>query len=251
MSLCEEYGTYLPLMYHELTDTPFDEDLYIYTYARELFRETVRDALQRDLWIDTHEHVCKYIRQRNAFRILDMDKSAIDREAGWFTFVADDGLNDSIFDVELSLKIHLPQGWKVDSISIGPANDLRYLKVQQEGTERFVYYSWLPKGNVSIRVHEGIYSTTGFQERKASFTRLNLLAFPNPFSEETQIRIAGNIHPGSYLILRDMQGRILRKITKRSGDSFHLSRGNLPPGLYLVQLIGPDHIPASLKLLAL
>lgn len=251
MSKCEEFGTYLPLMYHELTDEPFDEDRYTYTYARAHFRETTRDAVERDLWIDTHEHIYKYIRERNAFRILDLDDSGMDQEGGWFSFVADDGLNDTIFDMELSLKIHIPLNWTDDSLSIGPEDDLSYLPVQQDGSARYVYYSWLPVDNVRIRVHEGIYTTTGIRERPDSLARVSLLAYPNPFKEETRIRVRGNFHPDAYLILRDMQGRILRKITGRAGDSFLLSRQDLSPGLYLIQLIGPEPCPAALKLLAL
>lgn len=251
MSNCEVFGTYLPLMYHQLTDEPFDENQYIYTYAREDLRETVQDALKRDLWIDTHEHIYKYIRERNAFYILDMDSSGIDQEAGWFTFVADDGLNDSIFDVELSLKVHIPQSWTQDSLTIGPDDDFSYLQVQGEGTDRYVLYNWKPVSDVSIRVHDGIYSTTGFREPGEPVARFSLLAYPNPFVEETRIRVNGNFHPDAYLILRDMQGRILRTITERSGDFFPLSRLGLPPGLYLIQLIGPGPSPVTLKLMAL
>ena len=251
MANCEVFGTYLPLMYHQLTDEPFDKDLYTYTYAREDLRQTVQDALRRDLWIDTHEHVYKYIRERNAFSLLDLDESGIDQEAGWFTFVADDGLNDSIFDVELSLKVHIPQNWENDSITIGPEGDFSYLQVQGSGRDRYVLYNWLPVSDVSIRVHEGIYSTTGIGEREDWDAPVDLLAYPNPFSQETRIRVSGNFHPDAYLILRDMQGRILRRITVRSGDIFHLSRQGLPPGLYLIQLIGPATSPAALKLMAL
>jgi peptidoglycan/xylan/chitin deacetylase (PgdA/CDA1 family) len=251
MLTCEVFGTYLPLMYHELTDDPFDENQNIYTYARDDFRETVQHALERDLWIDTHEHIYKYIRERNAFHILDLDESEIDQEAGWFTFVADDGLNDSIFDVELSLKVHIPQSWENDSLTIGPVDNLSYLQVQGEGTDRYVLYGWLPVSDVSIHVHEGIYNSTGIKEYQEPVLQVNLLAYPNPFVEETRIRVSGNFHPEAYLILRDMQGRILRKITEREGNSFRLSRQELPPGLYLIQLIGPDLSPASLKLLVI
>lgn len=250
MAKCQVFGTYLPLMYHELTDEPFDEEQYTYTYSREHFRETVQDALERDLWIDTHEHIYKYIRERNAFRILGLDESAIDQEKGWFAFVGDDGLNDSIFDVELSLKIHIPRNWTEDSLTIGPEDDFSFLPVLGEGTERYVYYNWLPVNHVSIQVHDGIHTGTGIRERQENVARVNLLAYPNPFREETQIRLSGNFHPDAYLVLRDIQGRILREIRERSGDSFHLSREDLAPGIYLIHLIGPGPVPPALKLLA-
>ena len=64
LATAESYGTYLPLMYHDMVDEPFDEEADIYNYRRELFRETVQDAVSRDLWIDTHEKIYKYIRER-------------------------------------------------------------------------------------------------------------------------------------------------------------------------------------------
>ena len=86
LSLAESYGTYLPLMYHDMVDEPFDEDTYIYTYSRDLFRETLQSALSRNLWIDTHERTYKYIRQRNALKIRQLDLGEIDSQAGRFSF---------------------------------------------------------------------------------------------------------------------------------------------------------------------
>ena len=65
--------------YHKYPlDEPFDENELIYTYSRELFRETVQAALERDLWIDTHEGIYKYIRERNALRVTYLDDSEMD-----------------------------------------------------------------------------------------------------------------------------------------------------------------------------
>ncbi len=47
LATAESYGTYLPLMYHDMVDEAFDEEADIYNYRRELFRETVQDAVKQ------------------------------------------------------------------------------------------------------------------------------------------------------------------------------------------------------------
>lgn len=252
LSITEQYGTYLPLMYHDMLDEPFDVDLMIYTYSRELFRETVQAARSRDLWIDTHERVYKYIRERNALRILELDLSELDQEGGNLSFIADDGLADSIFNVAVTLKILLPQSWKGDTITVGPEGGYSHLEVQQDVTaQRFILFDWLPVSDIPIYVHDGIIPTTGISDRNVFDSRVNIKAYPNPFDQETRIRVSDNLLSNSYLIVRDIHGRIMCELREQSGDSFVLSGASLNPGIYLVQLIRDGRPLTSLKLLAL
>jgi peptidoglycan/xylan/chitin deacetylase (PgdA/CDA1 family) len=251
LSIAESYGTYLPLMYHDMLDEPFDEDLHIYTYSRDHFRETVQAALSRDLWIDTHERIYKYIRERNALKILSLDDDEMDQQAGNFSFIADDGLEDSIFNVELTLRITLPQNWTEDTVSVGPVDDYSYLSVKQDERGRFIYYDWLPVSNKSIQVLDGKPSTVGFSDHSKSETKVALLAAPNPFRQETIIRVSGNIHEDTYLIVRDIHGRIVQELREQTGDSYGLSGASLAPGIYVAQLVQSGKTIASLKLMAL
>jgi hypothetical protein len=251
LSLAESYGTYLPLMYHDMVDGPFDEDKYIYTYSREHFIETIQDAIARDLWIDTHEHVYKYIRQRNALRIIDFADGEMDQRDGSFSFVADDGLTDSVFNMELTLRIDLPPGWTEDTVTVGPESDYSHMGIQYDGSGPFIMYDWLPVRDVSIQVHEGIVYATGSSDRKLSNPDLSLLAAPNPFLGETHIRISGNVQTGAYLIVRDIHGRNVKEIREKTGNSFRLSDSSLSPGIYVVQLVQSGIALATLKLMAL
>lgn len=251
LSMAEEFGTYLPLMYHDLVDEPFDEDLHIYTYSRELFRETLQDAALRDLWIDTHERIYKYIRERNALKINFVETEERDQTGGNFSFVADDGLADSIFNVAVSLKIAVPPSWTGDTLTVGPRGDYSHLEVQGEGSDGFVLYDWIPAGDDTIQVYDGILNTTGMTDRKTLAAAVSVTAFPNPFHRETQIRVnEGNI-ADTYLIVMDMHGRALMELREPNGDSFILSGESLDPGIYLVQLIRKGTALASLKLLVL
>ncbi len=250
LSMAETYGTYLPLMYHDMVDEPFDEDLLIYTYSRELFRETVQLALSRDLWIDTHERIYKYIRERNALKILQLESGEMESQPGHFSFEADDDLVDSIFNVELTLKISLPDSWTEDTVTVGPEGGFNFATVQQNEAGSFILYNWLPVSGVSINVYDGKLAGTGFQNRNAQPAEVSLTAAPNPFHNETLITVSGNSIADGYLIVRDIHGRIVREIREYAGNSYRLSREDLSPGIYIIQLIDSGKQFASLKLMA-
>jgi len=251
LSKAETYGSYLPLMYHDMTDEPFDEDSLIYTYSRSLFSETVQSALNRNLWIDTYERIYKYIRERNALKILNLESADMDSQPGHFNFEADDGLPDSIFNVELTLKIFVPESWTGDTVTVGPEGEYSFVKVQGDTLGPYIIYDWLPTSGVTIAVHEGILTGTGSQDSFARPEELSLVASPNPFLHETLITVSGNYHTDGYLIVRDIHGRIVQEISEHTSATYHLPRADLSPGIYIIQLIDSGEQLASLKLMAL
>jgi peptidoglycan/xylan/chitin deacetylase (PgdA/CDA1 family) len=251
LNIAESYGTWLPLMYHDMVDVPFDEETEIYNYSRELFRETVQDAVGRDLWIDTHERVYKYIRERNALEIVQLESEDMDAEPGSFSFEADDGLPDSIFNVELTLKIVLPVGWTEDSVTVALDDDFNYVVVQEDSLDRFILFNWLPVSGMEITIYEGKLALSGLAERTTQPTEVNIRAAPNPFHHETIITVSRTIRGNAYLIVRDVNGRIVQETSGQTGPSYRLSRENLTPGIYILQLIEGSKQLGSLKLLKL
>jgi peptidoglycan/xylan/chitin deacetylase (PgdA/CDA1 family) len=251
LATAEAYGTWLPLMYHDMVDEVFDEETEIYNYSRELFRETVQDAVDRDLWIDTHERIYKYIRERNALKIGQLDNEDLDAEPGHFSFEADDGLPDSIFNVELTLKIALPDSWSEDTVSVGPENGLNNVEVQEDSSGSFILYNWLPVSGISIHINDEMLALSGVQDRLAPPNEVRLSAVPNPFQKETIIRVSGTRTGNAYLIARDIHGQIVRKIPVNTGGSYSLAGENLAPGIYILQLIENGSQLGSLKLLKL
>jgi len=247
LSIAETYGTYLPLMYHDMLDEPFDEDALIYTYSRDLFSETLQDALNRDLWIDTHQRIYKYIRERNALKILALESE----ETGHLSFEAEDGLEDSIFNVELTLRISLPDSWQADSVSIGQEGELNYVKVKQDSLGRYIHYNSLPQAGVSVHVYDGLWTGTALAEFYSNPAGIQLIAAPNPFVHETRISVSGDIPEDAILIVRDIQGRIVREIRNHSENAYRILREDLSQGIYIVQLIHSGKSVTSLKLLAL
>jgi peptidoglycan/xylan/chitin deacetylase (PgdA/CDA1 family) len=251
LSLAESYGTYLPLMYHDMVDEPFDEETLIYTYHRDLFRQTLQAALERDLWIDTNERIYKYIRERNALLITYLEMEEMDQEGGSFSFSADDGLPDSIFNVALTLKIALPGSWTGDTVSVGPEGSYSYLEVLQDSTERFILYDFLPAGDASIHVQDGIRPATGIHDPGKTLAPVSLAAFPNPFHQETFIQVSNVEYVNLSLIIRDIHGKIIHEINDIPDGPIRLSRASLPPGIYILQLIKAGESLAATKLLAL
>ncbi|RLD57799.1 MAG: hypothetical protein DRI97_04530, partial [Bacteroidetes bacterium] len=251
LSMAETYGTYLPLMYHDLLDEPFDEDSLIYTYSRALFSETVQYALNRNLWIDTYERIYKYIRERNALKIFHLESGEMDSQPGHFSFEADDALEDSIFNVELTLKVYLPASWTEDTVTVGPEGEMNYMKVQQDTLGSYIHYNCLPRPGVSINVYDGKWIGTGLTDRFSLPAEVKLVAAPNPFHHETLIRVSESSNADAFLIVRDIHGRIVREIMAPTDKTYRLSREGLSPGIYIVQLVHSGKSKASLKLMVL
>ncbi len=199
----------------------------------------------RDLWIDTHENIYKYIRERNALRITQVYLTG----EGSFSFMADDDLPDSVFNVELTLKIHLPESWLDDTVTIETGGTQFLVAANQGPGGAFVYFNHLPDNSQVITVYEGNMKGTGIRDRPAEVL-VRISASPNPFMHETQIRVSGIYESIDCLIVRDIHGRIVREFREHGMENYTLSRTNLPPGIYIIQVLGSGRQLASLKILA-
>ncbi|HYV91528.1 MAG TPA: CotH kinase family protein [Chitinophagales bacterium] len=79
----------------------------------------------------------------------------------------------------------------------------------------------------------------------------NAKAFPNPFSNSTTLQIRGGvpITIGMRLTISDMFGRELHPEIIRIPDSFLISRGSLPGGMYFYQVTNSKQLILSGKLI--
>jgi len=248
VGLAESHGYYFMLMYHDILDVAFNKDSLIYTYLRADFRETLQRVTQRDVWVDNHQNIYKYIRQRNGFFLSQVDTSETGN--GHFSFVADDGLADSVFNMDLTLLIRLPASWTGDTVTLETGDRQVFTKVISDGTGTFVRFSCVPSPDRLIRVYDGKRSATGITERLNPANRVSLQAYPNPFLQETLLKIEGGSGRAGFLIIRDMQGRILRQVPTDGNGEISLDRGELRAGIYLVQLMESGVPVATLKLVA-
>lgn len=251
LSTAETFGTYLPLMYHDMVDEPFDEAAEIYNYSRDLFRETLELAGNRDLWIDTHDRVYKYIRERNALKITQVYLTGEESDADRFSFIADDHLADSLFNVELTLKIYLPDSWLEDMITIKNGDGQHILEADRSEDVAFVLFDHLPNANHVVQVFEGDVTGIGDRDRTSELDDVAMMASPNPFLHETLVTVPLNNLTSSYLVIRDLHGRVVQEIREHTGGSYRVLRENLPSGIYVIQLVESGRQLASLKILAL
>ena len=152
--------------------------------------------------------------------------------------------------MELTLKISLPQSWTQDTVSVGPEGDFTYQAVKEDAAGRYILFDWLPVSGISVQVHDGRLPGTGIRNSEVPYSEAKLSAAPNPFLHETLILVSGAENPDAYLLVRDIQGRMVREIRERSGNSYRFSRGSLSPGIYIIQYVNPGKTDAFLKLIA-
>jgi hypothetical protein len=249
VALAETYGYYLPLMYHDMTDQPFDEQVDIYTYAREKFRETLQLSDQRNVWIDTHQNIIKYIQMRNALNIEDLDMSMAQMQPGSFSFMADDALADSIFDVPLTLEIRIPSSWTEDSATVESGDHYGLKEVLFDDVGAYIYYNRIPSSEHKIYVYEGKKFPSGAKDTDALYSELTLEAFPNPFSMGTRIRISGPDFTKGSLLLRDIQGRHIQEFPLPPYEREIYLQPDLSPGIYILQLFDSEAYKTSIRLI--
>ena len=86
----------------------------------------------------------------------------------------------------------------------------------------------------------------------SSFTELekpgNLEIFPNPFSNETVIKLKDNTE-GATLVIYNSVGTQVRKLEAVSGKDIKLNRDNLVDGIYLIRLSEGNRLIASGKII--
>ena len=77
-------------------------------------------------------------------------------------------------------------------------------------------------------------------EAEKQFVRLK--AFPNPFKDVINIDYESDIFTQQKPVLRDLQGRVVQADWIQIANGFILKRGNIPAGLYLLQVVNKDGV---------
>lgn len=249
VAIAEAYGYYLPLMYHDMTDLAFDEQVEIYTYDRGKFRETLQLTELRNVWIDTHQNIMKYIQMRNALKIENLDLSGAQEQPGSFSFTADVALTDSLFNTALTLKIRIPDSWTEDSARVESGDQYGIREVLDDAMGAYIYYNWIPGPEHTIHVYEGSLHPTRLTDAVALNSKHKLEAFPNPFTLGTHIRISGPDFATGSLILRDIQGRYMKEIPILAHKREIYLQQELSPGIYILQLLDSGVHMTSLRLI--
>jgi oligosaccharide reducing-end xylanase len=111
MSRCDEAfdeGGWFLTSFHGIDDGRIDRNALGWDPLRiEHFRAALDYIEGKDFWIATFGEVLRYIEERNS---VSIDIEEYGREA--VSFVAEDGLDDEVFCMPLSIEITLPAGWE-------------------------------------------------------------------------------------------------------------------------------------------
>ncbi len=234
VGVAEQFGYYLPLMYHDIKEEYFDPESFIYTYSLEDFSETVDSVLERDVWVDTHENVYKYIRERNG-----LDVTMISTAEDLLAFSMDDGLPDSIFNVEITLQVTVPENWDDNCVTVEKEGELITLDIVYNGDEKYVYYNSLPDGS-EVKIYKGIH--TGIDNYEGDHEDNNWLkVYPNPVNSGP-LRIEADLPVGgeASLAVYDTRGIRVKYINLGQQPAgrldYMLDIGELVPGTYILQV---------------
>ena len=91
------------------------------------------------LWVDTFDRVMKYGQERDSATLR-----VVENTAGRIVFVVEDRMDDVIFNVPLTVKVRLPDGWKaVEATQGGRAVKAR---VVEHAGARFALVPAVPDG---------------------------------------------------------------------------------------------------------
>jgi len=249
VGVAEHFGYYLPLMYHDIKNEYFDPASFIYTYSLEDFSTTVDSVLERDVWVDTHENVYKYILERNG-----MEVTMISTSEELLTFSVDDGLPDSIFNVELTLQLTIPENWDDNCVTVEKDGELITLDLVYEGDYRYAYFNSLPDGS-EVKVYKGVYTSIEDYQWEHDVNH-SLKVYPNPVNNgplriEADVQEEGEVSLAVY----DTRGILLRYINIGNRPSgrldYVLDTSELAPGTYILQVYTRSGKPASALFLKL
>jgi len=91
---------------------------------------------------------------------------------------------------------------------------------------------------ITIKAQEAIPDTTGSPTSIFTIGRVEttIMNYPNPFSSQTTINVAGLSLANPSLVVSDMNGRVVERVSVNVSNSTILYQTNLPSGTYFYQL---------------
>jgi peptidoglycan/xylan/chitin deacetylase (PgdA/CDA1 family) len=198
LSRAETYQYHLSIMFHNMSNVPFDKSADEYIYGFDDFKQSVTYAQQRSLWIDTQGKVYKYIKERNELKIVKYETAS-----DTLSIKASSGLDTTLFNEELTLKIELPATWNTDSATIADSGKRWKLPVQTENNKLYTYVNSIPD-NRELKLWQTKYLVTGANTNAAGSAYV-LSTFRN--ANQTYLNIKGTIEQGMHVDAYDMLGQ--------------------------------------------
>lgn len=142
-----------------------------------------------DYWVGTFSDVVKYIKERNA---ASLTETVLSPDS--LTLSVTDNLNDTIYNVPVTIKRLLPEGWPSAKVYAG--NELLHSYITVSGNDTYVVFDAVPdQGEIYLaKSNEVVLGLYPGENGK------NIRIGPNPFSNELNISTIGTYNYAFYTL---------------------------------------------------
>lgn len=200
----------------------------------ETLRETLEylSAHQDSFWVQTFGNVTRYIKERDA---VSVEETSV--EDAVITLAVTDTLADSIYNVPVTLRRPLPEGWPFATVTQN-GQPVEVTTQRIEGVQHILFNVIPDQGDVVITKN----NTTHVQSNKniTPGSHSLLYNYPNPFNPSTTISFDLNKSSEVTLEVFDNIGRTVDRLVHDklpAGTHSVVFRGGaLPSGIYYYQL---------------
>lgn len=236
----EGYGYWTFLMYHCIGYQGSDPDLIEYNSTIDDFRAVVDYACLKNLWIDSQEHVIKYIKERNAIKKINYSFE----NANKLRIILDDGLDDQIYDVPLTLKVALPSHWQADSVLVLNNGGSKAYRINYDGGKSYTYFNCLPN-NKEVYIENQIPLSLNQANRHMH----KITVSPNPVKSTALISLKTSVAANTYVRIFDCLGKEIITYNNLDDNKIMFYRNGLSAGVYLVVLMQNGIVASTGKML--
>jgi hypothetical protein len=171
-----------------------------------------------EYWVATFEGVVKYIKERNA---IALEEIMINADSIHIT--ADDHLDDSVFDLPVTVKRQMPAGW--EGVRVHDGNKPVESSIKIINGVKYIIFDIVPnKEAISLSNAQAVVTAIEDAPGLAS-----LSVSPNPFAENTTVSVKGSF----IYLLSTIEGKVLQR-----GEGINETAiGNgLSQGIYLLKV---------------
>ena len=183
-------------------------------------------------WVTSFSNAARYIKERNNISIKQ--NSAKDSV---LIFTVTDTLDNSIYNVPVTIRRILPQGWA--SARILQKGTKINSQIVSENSKAYVMFDVVPDSGDIQMIKE---KTTEISENHSSIITTPVLKqnYPNPFNPATQIQYeipsAGQVHLKIFNLLGEEVSTIVNRYQQAGNYSVIFNGVGLANGMYLYQL---------------
>jgi peptidoglycan/xylan/chitin deacetylase (PgdA/CDA1 family) len=238
----QTYGYWTFLMYHYIGYTGTDPDLIEYNSTVPDFEAIVDYASSKDVWVDKHSSIMKYITERNAAQILGYstdNKSVV-------KFYCDDNLDDQVYNIPLSLQLTIPSDWDVVNLDVAQNHlPITYHSVSSNDGISKILVDALPDNTlVTIAPHTATATQPTRETSKSS-----VMVIPSCVETDAKIYVSVNSPSSCTVDIVNTTGRTVASYSVNETQQVPITRSGLASGVYLVILKQNSEIIAHTKMI--